>query len=574
MAPPATTTAALLAGLLSALAPRALAFACTSAAFQAQLPSNATVAYARQVPANGTFDVPAGDIAYPTSPTGLPALCAVQVNVTSSASSAFSFGLFLPTTAANTSVGATTGWNGRFLAVGNGGFAGGINWLDMGAGAGYGFAAMSTDTGHNSTAADLSWGYEQPQKQIDFGWRAMHGSVELAKDLVAAYYGSDAAYSYYSGCSTGGRQGLKEVEMFPDDFDGALVGAPAWWTTHLQTWTIKVARYNLPETADYHIPNDLFTVVGQEVLKQCDPQDGLVDNIISDPQGCNFYPEALLCAGGNTTDCLTAAQVGTLYNIYHDYVDVNQTLVFPHLQMGSEAQWTVLLGLGAPGNPLGYEYAQYFLGLGPDWDYADFDYSVVELADATDPGDCNADDFDLSPFRERGGKLLHYHGLADGLIATGSSEYFYKQVLRNMSASATASATGPELDDFYRFFLVPGMQHCTGTPTDVAAPWYFAGANQAGSLGTGVHSVPGYEDADHDALLALMKWTENGTAPEQIIATRYTNDSVDAGVQRQRPLCLYPKQARYLGSGDADDAASWECASIYDTSATYAGFRI
>lgn len=186
---------------------------------------------------------------------------------------------------------------------------------------------MSTDTGHNSTSRDGSWALNK-ESLTDWGYRAMHGSVVLAKDIVQSYYGSGSRYSYYSGCSTGGRQGLKEVEMFPEDFDGALAGAPAWWTSHLQTWTVKAGLYNLPTTSAHHIPPTLFPIIGAEVLRQCDGQDGLVDSIISDPRGCEFIPEALLC-GSNVTNqteagCLTAAQVETLYQIHGDYVETNQ----------------------------------------------------------------------------------------------------------------------------------------------------------------------------------------------------------------------------------------------------------
>ncbi|KAK6384099.1 hypothetical protein LTR65_009858 [Meristemomyces frigidus] len=535
----------------------ATSFACTPSAFTAILPPHASVAFTQSLPANSTFQVPAGDIAYPTSPTQLRALCAVQINVTSSASSAFSFGLFLPEPGE---------WNERFLAVGNGGFAGGINWLDMAAGVGYGFAAMSTDTGHNSTSGDITWALNAPEKKIDFGYRAMHGSVVLAKQVIEAYYACQPKYSYYSGCSTGGRQGLKDIQLYPEDFDGVLAGAPAWWTSHLQTWTVKLGLYNLPNTSAHHIPPALFPAIGAEVLKQCDGQDGLVDNIISDPQGCDFFPEALLCKGNVTNQtaqgCLTAAQIGTLYHIYNDYVDTNQTFVFPHLELGSEAQWPVLLGSYEP-NSLGFEYVQYFLLNDPSWDFYTFNYSIVELADKLQPGNATADDFDLEPFYRRGGKLLQYHGLADGLIATGSSVYFYKEVLK------TLLPRGVELDSWYRFFLVPGMQHCAGTPADVNAPWYFAGANQAAAIGTGVHSVPGFADAEHDALLALMAWTEQGAAPERLVATKWHNDTLRDSVLRQRPLCPYPRQARYGGRGSVDEAGNWGCEYIYNVNAQY-----
>lgn len=429
----------------------------------------------------------------------------------------------------------------------------------MGAGVGYGFAAMSTDTGHNSTTGDITWAIDQPEKKIDFGYRAMHGSIVLAKQIVEDFYNCKPSYSYYSGCSTGGRQGLKDIELYPEDFDGVVAGAPAWWTSHLQTWTVKLGQFNLPVGAPSRIPPSLFNAVAAEVLRQCDPQDGLTDSIISDPAGCNFRPEALLCNATVTNQtaagCFMSPQIDTLYRIYNAYVETNDTFIFPGLEKGSEEQWIVLLGGSAP-NSLGTEYVQDFLLNDPTWPYQDFNYSIIELADRLDPGNATANNFDLSPFKARGGKMLMYHGFSDALIATGSSIYFYNHVLR------TLLPKGIDLDDFYRFFLVPGMQHCSGTPTDVNAPWYFAGANQAGAIGTGVHSVPGFSDARHDVLLALMAWVEHGQAPDSIIATKWHNDTLQDSVMRQRPLCMFPKQAKYVG-GDQNAASSWECKMLY-----------
>ncbi|KAK3670568.1 hypothetical protein LTR78_009536 [Recurvomyces mirabilis] len=539
-------------GRMLPFAAAAVAFDCSPAAFQAILPTNASVAFAYPVATNATFQVPSGDVAYPVSPAKLPQLCAVHIQVASSRSSHFGFGLYLPQS-----------WNERFLAVGNGGFAGGINWLDMAAGAHYGFATISTDTGHNSTSGDITWALDEPERVIDWGYRAMHGSVELAKQVVEQYYDCKPKYNYYSGCSTGGRQGIRDIQLYPDDFDGVLAGAPAWWTSHLQTWTVKIGLYNLPVDAPHHIPVSLFSVVGAEVLKQCDGQDGLVDTIISDPRGCDFFPEALLC-GPNITNqtaakCLMAAQIGTLYQIYNDYVDWNQTLIFPHLELGSEAQWPFLLAASAPSS-YGVQYVQDMVLNDSSWNFWDFNYTIVELADKIQPGNATAYDYDLSPFHKRGGKLLQYHGLSDALISTGSSVYFYKEVLK------TLVPKGIELDSWYRFFLVPGMQHCAGTPSDVNAPWYFAGANQAGDLGVepgSVYSVPGFMDAKHDALLALMAWVEHDTAPDQIVATKWHNDTLTDSVLRQRPLCPYPKQAKYSGHGDPNVAENWSCRDIY-----------
>lgn len=175
------------------------------------------------------------------------------------------------------------------------------------------------------------------------------------------------------------------------------------------------------------------------------------------------------------------------------------------------------------------------------------DYSIVELAERLDPGNATADNFDLCAFQQNGGKLLSYHGFADGLIPTGSSIYFREHVFRTM--------TDTDLDSFYKFYLVPGMQHCLGG--DV--PWAFNGGDQAAELGTGILSVPGFEDPKHGILLVLMQWVEHGIAPDQIIATKFVNDTVDLGVARTRPLCPYPSTSFYKGSGDVNDASNFGC---------------
>jgi feruloyl esterase len=536
--------------LMLALGTQALsapAFECTTSAFAAILPPNSTAKYAISVPSNGSWAEPSP--AFPANDTGLPALCAIAVNIVSSPTSSFNFGLFLPQQ-----------WNSRFIASGNGGFGGGINWNDMETNALSGFASMSTDTGHLSSTFDASWALNVPESQIDWGFRAMHGSVELAKLITEKYYGSQIKYSYYSGCSTGGRQGLKEVQMFPEDFDGVLAGAPAWWTTHLQTWSLEIGVWNLPVDASHHIPGSLLPVIGDEVLRQCDPQDGLVDGIISNPYGCDFHPEALLCGPkSKSSSCLTAPQLRTLYKIYHDWVDFNGNFLFPQYTLGSEAQYGFLVDTdsGSP-SPAGTSFVQNFILNNTDPSYnwvTDFSYDDLVLADSINPGSANADDFDLSPFARRGGKLIHYHGLADGLITAGSSIYFRKQVL------STLIPAGISVPDFYNLYLMPGVQHCRGSVGN--APWYIGGSGQAFSLGPTVHGVPGFEDPKHDALLALMDWVENGIAPNEIVATKYVNDTVALGVQSQRPLCPYPSQAKYNGIGDPDVADSWTCYDLY-----------
>ncbi|KJK89651.1 hypothetical protein H633G_06511 [Metarhizium anisopliae BRIP 53284] len=264
---------------------------------------------------------------------------------------------------------------------------------------------------------------------------------------------------------------------------------------------MKQGLTNTPANSPHHIPPPLFRTIADEMVRQCDTQDGLRDGIISDPDGCSFDFNRLLCSPGNKTACLTAAQIDTAERLYSNYLDTKQALVFPGISLGADAA-----ALSAQPSTLGIGFLRYWVHNDSTWDYTTFEYSDVLLSEKVNPGAATADDFDLSPFQNRGGKLIHYHGLADNLIPARSSRYFYDQ-----------SVTG------------------------------------------GSHSVPGFADPEHDVILAIMAWVEGGTAPDKIVATKFRNDSVFAGVESQRPLCAYPLQAAYLGRGGVKDARNWEC---------------
>lgn len=220
-----------------------LAFQCSLSSVQQYAPEGATALRAQSLPDQSSFSDPS-EVAYPETTSGLPALCLLTFNVTSSPTSSYRFGLFLP-----------EAWNGRFAAVGNGGLAGGINWPSMGTMVKYGFAVVSTDTGHNGTSFDGRFALRGNETITDNNYRAMHGSVVHAKEIVQQYYARNITYSYYNGCSTGGRQGLVEVERYPEDFDGVLAGAPAWESGKIAGFFVQVGIINLPNTSDHHIPN-------------------------------------------------------------------------------------------------------------------------------------------------------------------------------------------------------------------------------------------------------------------------------------------------------------------------------
>ncbi|KAL4986538.1 tannase and feruloyl esterase [Aspergillus falconensis] len=504
----------------------ALASRCDPSLFTPYLTPNASLVYARTFTSSDVFEGPMNNY------TGLPEYCALYVNVSSSPISSYEFGLWLPTET----------WNQRYMAYGNGGFTGQIAFDDMAPGLNYGFAVVSTNTGHNSTvrpAGDAAWALDNPETRTDWGWRALHGSV-------------------YAGCSTGGRQGLKSVQMFPEDFDGVLAGACAWWTTHQQNWDLKIALDNLPNDGPGHITADLMEVLAAEVLKQCDSADGVEDNIIMDGYACQFRPEALLCnsPNANSSTCFNAAQIDTLNRVYGDWIDTNQTFIFPSFAWGAEAQVSqmIITADSEVDSPSGVAYPRDFVYNDASWPAENLSFSTIELSDLLDPGNATANKFDIRPFYNCGGKLLHYHGFADGEIPTSSSVYYYKQTQKALTPF------GIDLDDFYRFFLIPGMQHCLDSVHD--APWYIGSANQpSGLTGTNIWGAPGFRDRRHDAVLALMAWVENGKAPDELVATKFVDDTPALGVQAQRRLCPYPRMAKYMG-GNWNTTESFRCEEV------------
>ncbi|OTA98716.1 hypothetical protein M426DRAFT_325749 [Hypoxylon sp. CI-4A] len=538
-------------GINSKNKPRQVEARCNAATFASVLPAAAKVETVRYISAGDTFGEPLTDLMYPIPPTNLPELCAVIVVVASSLVSEYRFGIFLPAE-----------WNGRFLAVGNGGFGGGINWLDMGAGVRYGFAVVSTDTGHNSTTGDILWALNKPEMKADWGYRALHGTVTVGKTLVTTYYAKPISHSYYSGCSTGGRQGLKEMQISPSSFDGVLVGSPAWYTDHLNTWVCKIGTYNWPAEDPKHITWEALPNIGAEIVRQCDAVDGVTDGIISQPDQCNINWDALRCSSdqshapsdfSTSEDCLSDAQIGTLQHVYNGFtLDSSGQQVMPGFLPGSEYQLYTVLNY-SDSSPYGLGYVRYMLLDDPLFECGQFNDTILELASQLDPGNATANDYNLTTFRNRGGKMLLYHGAADGLVpATAASLYYDRAV------NATSGGNVTETREFFRRLEIPGMQHCLSTSVD--APWAIGGASQAAALGNDTYSVPGYADAQHDVLMALVNWVENGVPIDQVVATTWnTPTDPSTGVLKQRPICAYPATAKWDGTGNVNDATSWSC---------------
>ncbi len=466
-----------------------------------------TITLAQSVPA-GEFAPPAGAPRPPGSGPSykdLPAFCRVAATLKPTPDSEIKIEVWMP----------ASGWNGKFEGVGNGGWSGAIVYPALAAALRSGYAASSTDTGHRGGGASFALGH--PEKLIDFGYRAVHEMTVQAKAIIAAFYGNGPRLSYWNGCSSGGKQGLKEAQRFPRDYDGIIAGAPANYWTHLMVSCLWVGQAALKDPASY-IPPSKYPIIHKAVLDACDTLDGVKDGVLEDPTRCHFDPKVLECKGEDAPTCLTAPQVETARKIYAPATNPRTGKeIYPGLEPGSEPGWTAMAA-GPKPFAIPDDHFKYVVFKDPNWDFRTLNFdSDVALADKLDNGALNATDPNLKEFVGHGGKLVLYHGWNDQLIAPRNSVNYYKSVV------AALGKTG----DSVRLFMAPGMGHCSG--------------------GDGPNTF--------DKMSLIEQWVEKGKAPDQIIASHGTGGNVD----RTRPLCPYPQVAQYQGTGSTDDAANFVC---------------
>jgi Tannase and feruloyl esterase len=491
---------------------------------------NATITSAATVP-SGTYKPPSGP--GPAAPSeSLPAFCRVAAVAKPTTDSEIRFEVWLP----------VSGWNGKFQQVGNGGFAGSIPFVAMAQPLLRGYATAGTDDGHVG-GADQSWAIGHPEKVADFGYRAVHETSVQSKAIVRAFYGKDAARAYFVGCSDGGREALMEAQRYPADFNGIVAGAPANNWTHLNFRGLADERA-LAETSASYIPPSKLPVLRNAAIAACDTIDGVKDGLIQNPQLCFFDPAVVQCKDADGPDCLTAAQVQTAKVIYSPLKNSRTGAeISPGFSPGVEsvpANWPTWITGGGAGQPaIGAFFANAFFAdmvfENPKWDFRTLNFdSDVKLTDDKTAPILNSTDPNLAGFKAHGGKLIQYHGWGDSAIPPRDSVEYYESVQQKMGAT----------QGFYRLFMVPGMSHCGGGP----------GANVFGNNG----AVP-EEDAAHDVVLALDSWVEKGVAPDKIIATGFVDANPSKGVAMTRPLCPYPQDAHYTGTGDTNDAANFVC---------------
>jgi hypothetical protein len=432
-------------------------------------------------------------------------------------------------------VGLPKDWNGRLYMFGNGGFAGeslasGGRVAIRNAALRRGFATAQTNTGHDAAREPLGTFASNPQKLVDYAYRAVHVTAMTAKAVARAYYDAPVTRSYFVGCSTGGRQGLISAQRFPDDFDGIVVGAPVvdFTGTMVHYTAINRALSAAP------ISSDRVRVVAEKVYETCDAADGLADGLIDDPRRCQFDVEKAVprcAAAGDIDACLTEAQVKSLVAVYGD-VTSKGTRVAPGFPVGAEALVPTPSGrrsgwvpwIISEGQPtIQFQFMESFFkematpGTPIDWRQFEPDRDMEKLAPIATL--LNATNPDLTRFRARGGKILMYFGWADPALNPMMGVNYYEQVRQTMGAG-----TG----EFFRLFMMPGVLHCTG------------------GLGPSVF----------DSITPLVDWVERGTAPDRLIASlRQEGKTI-----RSRPLCAYPTVAKLTDGGNKDDAASFVCA--------------
>jgi feruloyl esterase len=461
-----------------------------------------------QVVEAGAFTLPSGRAGRgATAFQNLPGFCRVQATLTPSSDSHIEMELWMP----------SENWNGKFLAVGNGGWAGNIETSAMAAGLAKGYATASNDTGHKGGSA--SFAVDHPDKLIDFGYRSMHEMALQSKAIIQAFYSREPQLSYYQGCSTGGRQGLMEAQRYPADFDAIIAGAPVNNVVHLNIQSVARQVEMLREPARILPPNKM-ALFATTVVAACDAKDGVKDGIISDPQMCGFDPRELQCKEGDGPDCLTAAQVETARRAWEPVKTKTGEMVYPGSSPGFESGYR-MPAPGSPTNPLFTDTPRFVGHQDANWDVLSFDLDADLALAMKNAAFLESTDPDLAKFKARGGKLLLYHGWADpGPAPQNTINYF----------SAVGAKLGGDQDDWMRLFLMPGMGHCGGG----------VGPDRA------------------DFLTAMEAWREKGQPPASIVATRAANQQ--GRTEMTRPLCPYPQIAKYTGAGSTDDAKNFVCA--------------
>jgi feruloyl esterase len=439
----------------------------------------------------------------------------------------------------------TTRWNGKYFVAGGGGYNGTIPRLAQALTEGY--AAAGSDTGHvaSKVATDGSWALNNLDAQNNYAYLATHVVTLLGKQILRTFYGQHEQRSYFVGCSNGGKMALAEVQRYPDDFDAAISGDPVIDRTKLMMQYV----WNDQALTAAPIPPSKIPAIEKATMNACREAGGAINGVLMTPGRCKFDPKTLLCPAGDTPSCLTAGQIQSLQKVMRGPVNSAGVQLHPGFVPGHEEDYSQFItgdGKAGPMPASSWALQDVFMRnfmFGPSYDSIkqfNFDRDLAALTPLSYAQD-NVK-ADLSEFRARGGKLILYHGWADHSITPIRTIEYYASVVDAMGKAQPGEEGADAVNGFARLFMVPGMHHCAGGP----GPNVFGGANQG---------LPPEMDAQHDIVMALDRWVEDGVAPEKIIASHLTNGAVD----RTQALCPYPQVAIYNGTGDANLAESYHC---------------
>jgi len=467
----------------------------------------------------------------PEKIAGLPPFCRVRIVAKPAPESSIQIELWLP----------EVHWNGRLLGTGTGGGAGYVNYDSMGPGIKRGFATANTDLG---TAPSANLVADSPDKWADFGYRATHEMTLLSKAVITAFYGVSAKHSYFDGCSTGGQQALSEAQRYPTDYDGIIAGAPANNRTHLHSeflWHYQATHKAGDQSL---LPPEVLTQITEAVVSSCAGKDGGApsDNFLTDPRSCKFDLDRLpICTAKVTTHCLTQDQLAAIRSIYKGPVNpVTGERIYAPIPFGSEVSpggisfqenWSTTVALMYP-----FQWA-----LGDRFEPTKFDFNTDEaqLDDKLAPI-VNANNPDLRAFQKNGGKLIMFTGTADALVPFPDAVNYYENVVTFIRQHPEKGSPPDPLtatQQFFRYYLVPGMAHCGSGPGIVG-------------IGQGISEDP------NDLLGSLQNWSEEGSAPGEIEGVSETNRLT--GEMMRRPICPYPKFPTYIG-GNPNEKSNFQC---------------
>ncbi|MCW2338591.1 feruloyl esterase [Sphingobium sp. B2D3A] len=386
------------------------------------------------------------------------------------------------------------------------------------------FAVSFNNSGHvGPDARDTLWAAHAPQLRADFAYRAAHVTARVAKEIIARFYGRKPAYSYFMGCSNGGREAMMEAQRYPEDFDGIIAGAPALSITPGVVRIIHESQVARGADGQPILTPQSTQLLHRAVMAACDGLDGLKDGQIDNPRRCRFDPRTLVCKPGQRTDCVSAQQAETMHRLYEGPRDAEgRPLFFGGEPYGSELLWTGPGSFVADGYQLAANQIKFMIYNGEthqDFDWRTWKPDAAALADLIEKGGYyNASNPDLAAFKARGGKLIMWQGEADNAAGSWLLPDYYQRVRNAMGGFAGT-------DPFMRVYMFPGVYHCAG----------------------------GYIGYQHDLLGPMVNWVERGAAPGAVEGAAILKD----GTVRRRPTYPFPVQIRYTGRGDINAASSF-----------------